>query len=146
MISAMRASVSGLRASSRSLGVSASNIVNAGDSLHAQNGTVLASASGGRSGGQEDAPLDYFRPQKVQNVTAPEGGVAALAQEIDPPYVFSFAPGDPNADENGQVLTPNVDFVGELVRLMQAETLYQANMKAMKAESEMLGGKVNNRV
>ncbi len=145
MISATRA-ISGLRAASRALGVSASNIVNAHDTLNPQNAAVLASASGRRSGGQEDAPLDVFEPQAVHNVTAPGGGVTAVLQEVEPPYVFAFAPGDANADGDGLVARPNVDITAELVRVKQAETLYKANVRVLQAEDRLLGMLVNDRI
>lgn len=145
MISGTRA-VSGLRAASRTLGVSASNIVNARDTLNPQNSAVLASASGRRSGGQEEAPFDEFGPRVVHNVTAPGGGVTTVLQEVDPPYVFAFAPGDVNADADGVVARPNVDIAAELVRIKQAETLYKANVKVLQAEDRLLGMRVNDRI
>ena len=145
MISGTRA-VSGLRAASRALGVAASNIVNAHDTMNPQNSAVLASASGRRSGGQEEAPFDDFEPQVVHNVTAPGGGVTALLQEVDPPYVFAFAPGDVNADADGVVARPNVDVTAELVRVKQAETLYKANVRVLQAEDRLLGMLVNDRI
>ncbi len=145
MISATRA-ISGLRAASRALGVSASNIVNAHDTLNPQNAAVLASASGRRSGGQEDAPSDVFEPQAVHNVTAPGGGVTAVLRKVDPPYVFAFAPGDVNADADGLVARPNVDITAELVRVKQAETLYKANVRVLQAEDRLLGTLVNDRI
>ena len=138
--------VSGLRAATRSLAVSASNITNARDTLNPQNAAVLASASGRRSGGQEDAPADDFKPLEVHNVTAPGGGVTTVLQEVDPPYVFAFAPGDANADEDGLVARPNVDIAAELVRVKQAETLYKANVRVLQAEDRLLGMLVNDRI
>ena len=145
MISATRA-ISGLRAASRALGVSASNIVNAHDTLNPQNAAVLASASGRRSGGQEEAPSDDFAPQAVHNVTAPGGGVTTVVQEVEPPYVFAFAPGDANADGDGLVARPNVDITAELLRVKQAETLYKANVRVLQAEDRLLGTLVNDRI
>ncbi len=146
MISGVKTSLSGLRAASKAIGIAASNIVNAHDTLNAQDAAVLASASGRRSGGEEEAPMDHFRPHEVHYETAAGGGVSAIAQQVDPPYVFSFAPGDPNADADGMVVAPNVNIMTEMVRVMQAETLYKANAKVLKAEDRMLGATVNNRV
>lgn len=145
MIPGTRA-VSGLRVVSRALGVSASNIVNAQDTMNPQNSAVLASASGRRSGGQEEAPFDDFAPKVVHNVTAPGGGVTAVLQEVDPPYVFAFAPGDVNADAEGVVARPNVDITAKLVRVKQAETLYKANVRVLQAEDRLLGMLVNDRI
>lgn len=146
MISGTRGAMSGLRAASRALEVSASNIANAQNTLNPQNAAVLASASGRRSGGQEEAPSDEFRPQAVHNVTAPGGGVTAVLQEVDPPYVFAFAPGDANADGDGLVARPNVDITAELVRIKQAETLYKANVRVLQAADRLLGMLVNDRI
>lgn len=145
MISGTRA-ISGLRAASKALGSAASNVVNAHDTLNPQNAAVLASASGRRSGGQEDAPTDDFVPQAVHNVTAPGGGVTAVLRKVDPPYVFAFAPGDVNADADGLVARPNVDITAELVRVKQAETLYKANVRVLQAEDRLIGMLLNDRV
>ncbi len=79
MISDVRSSISGLRAASKAIGISASNIVNAHNTINAQDAAVLASASGRRSGGQQEAPMDQFRPHEVHYETAPGGGVNAVA-------------------------------------------------------------------
>ncbi len=79
-------------------------------------------------------------------MTAPGGGVTALLQEVDPPYVFAFAPGDVNADKDGVAARPNVDVTAELVRVKQAETLYKANVRVLQAEDRLLGMLVNDRI
>jgi flagellar basal-body rod protein FlgC len=120
--------------------------VNAHDTVNPENAAVLASASGRRSGSQEDAPSDDFEPQVVHNVTAPGGGVTAVSQKVEPPYVFAFAPGDLNADADGLVARPNVDVAAELVRVRQAETLYKANVRVLQAEDRLIGMLLNDRV
>ncbi len=145
MIFGVRNSLSALRAASRSMDVSASNIVNANSSLNPQVAAVLAGSSGRKSGGQDEAPLEEFRPQEVHNVTAPGGGVTAVVQTVNRPFVFGFAPGDPNADDDGLVARPNVDLATELLRVQQAEVLYKASAKVLQAQDRLLGTVVNNR-
>lgn len=146
MVATVRTSISGMRAATRALGVAASNTVNANDSLNPQDSVVLSAAGGRQSGGQEDAPLDNFVPQRVDNVTAPGGGVSAVVRPVHPPFVIGFNPADPNADGDGMVAWANVDAGAEMLAMKQAENLYRANALVLETEGKLLGMLVNDQV
>lgn len=65
-------------------------------------------------------------------------GVEVLeVQEDDTPPRLVLEPGHPDADERGFVRYPNIDPVGEMVILLEAVRLYEANVRAMNAGKEM---------
>jgi flagellar basal-body rod protein FlgC len=49
-----------------------------------------------------------------------------------------FDPGHPAADEDGYVLTPNVNTVMEMSDMREAQRSYEANLKALEAARSML--------
>jgi len=49
-----------------------------------------------------------------------------------------FDPGHPAADEDGYVLTPNVNMVMEMSDMREAQRSYEANLKALEAARSML--------
>lgn len=48
-----------------------------------------------------------------------------------------YAPGHPDADEDGYVTYPNVDVVTEMVDMMAATRAYEANVTAIEAAKTM---------
>lgn len=58
-------------------------------------------------------------------------------QEDDSPPRLVLEPGHPDADERGFVRYPNIDPVGEMVILLEAVRLYEANVRALNAGKEM---------
>ena len=49
-----------------------------------------------------------------------------------------FEPGHPGADEDGYVLTPNVNSLMEISDMREAQRSYEANLKAVEAARSML--------
>ena len=49
-----------------------------------------------------------------------------------------FEPGHPAADEDGYVLTPNVNSLMEISDMREAQRSYEANLKAVEAARSML--------
>lgn len=49
-----------------------------------------------------------------------------------------FEPGHPAADEDGYVLTPNVNSLMEMSDMREAQRSYEANLKAIEAARSML--------
>ena len=49
-----------------------------------------------------------------------------------------FEPGHPGADEDGYVLTPNVNSLMEMSDMREAQRSYEANLKAIEAARSML--------
>jgi len=58
-------------------------------------------------------------------------------QEDDSPPRLVLEPGHPDADARGFVRYPNINPVGEMVILLEAVRLYEANVRALNAGKEM---------
>ncbi|MEP7383049.1 MAG: flagellar basal body rod protein FlgC [Gemmatimonadota bacterium] len=74
-----------------------------------------------------------------EDPTSALGGVRALAIEEDPsegPMVYD--PGHPDADATGYVRYPNVQVTNELVDLMEARRVYEANATVFQAAKQLL--------
>jgi flagellar basal-body rod protein FlgC len=61
--------------------------------------------------------------------------LAVVADQSEPRRAFE--PGHPDADQQGYVSYPNINVVQTMTDLMSASRLYQANLTAMDASSEM---------
>ncbi len=74
-----------------------------------------------------------------EDPTSALGGVRAAAIEEDPsegPMVYD--PGHPDADATGYVRYPNVQVTDELVDLMEARRVYEANATVFQAAKQLL--------
>ena len=70
---------------------------------------------------------------------AEAGGVrilGTLEDTTDGPVVYD--PGHPDADQDGYVQMPNVRITDEMVDLMEARRLYEANASVFEAVKSML--------
>jgi flagellar basal-body rod protein FlgC len=66
------------------------------------------------------------------------GGVQVLqVQEDSAPPRLVLEPGHPDSDERGFVRYPNINPVAEMVILLEATRLYEANVRAFNAGKEM---------
>ena len=65
-------------------------------------------------------------------------GVKAAIVEDTGPFQVRHDPQHPDADEEGNVLVPNVDSVGEMVDLVTAARAYQANLAAINVVRDMV--------
>ena len=54
-----------------------------------------------------------------------------------------YALDDRLADKYGMIARPNVDSVGEIANIKQAEHAYKANLKVIAAENAMIGALLN---
>ena len=125
MSSVFDIAVSGLRAQSQRLAVSANNVANV-SSLGVHPDPALAKPEG-------------FTPQRTVFTSLGLGGVAASTAPISPAAVLSYQPDHPDADPDGLVPLPNVSLEQEVVDQIQALRLYQANVKAIQVQDRMLG-------
>ncbi len=50
----------------------------------------------------------------------------------------TYSPGHPAADENGYVLTPNVNTLIEMMDMREAQRSYEANLSVIKSSKNML--------
>lgn len=63
--------------------------------------------------------------------------VSKIGRDYKTPLRAKFDPGHPAADENGYVLTPNVDTPIEMVDMKEAQRSYEANISAMQTSKRM---------
>lgn len=72
------------------------------------------------------------------------GGVRVAAIDADPtPGPMVYDPGHPDADASGYVHMPNVDLTSELVTLMEARRVYEANASVFQATKQVLRAAIN---
>ena len=84
-------------------------------------------------------PLDPANPAAIPGGTDAREGVQAVAIEEDAsegPLVYN--PGHPDADSSGYVRMPNVRVTDELVDIMEAKRIYEANATVFQAAKQML--------
>ena len=78
-------------------------------------------------------------PTREEDPTRQMGGVrvAGVAQDAtEGPLVYD--PGHPDADQNGYVRYPNVSITDEMVEMMEARRLYEANASVLTAVKSLL--------
>ena len=133
MSSAIHTALSGLMAEARRLGVSAENVAN----LRSAGLDPGASAAAGRPVGTAGEAV--FVPHRAASVSQAGGGVATALVPHSPPSLAVYDPRSPAADAQGLVHLPNVSLDEELVTQLMALRGFQANLKVIEAEDEMLG-------
>ena len=87
----------------------------------------------------EASPAYGPAPQAMGDFAPSEGGVriTGVAQDTTPGALV-YDPTHPDADTAGYVRMPNVDATQELVTLMEARRLYEANATAFASTKAML--------
>lgn len=118
-------SLSGLRAQSTRLAVSADNVAN-------------ARSIGRREDGSSPVETPYV-PRQVSDVAVAPAGVRSEVTEVDPTAVPSYRPDSELADSKGFVPIANVNLEAELVDQIVAERAYQANLAVIRTQDEMTG-------
>ena len=63
--------------------------------------------------------------------------VAGVVDDTTPP-VMHYEPGNPDADKDGYVKTPNVDLAIEFVNSLEASRAYEANVTMMDTAKSMI--------
>ena len=58
-------------------------------------------------------------------------------------FRLEHEPGNPAADENGMVKTPNVDVLVELADMREANRSYEANLQVVKQANDLIGMTIN---
>lgn len=83
---------------------------------------------------RDGSPVDYLAGVRV----------AAIEQDLtEGPLVYD--PGHPDADERGYVRQPNVRITDELVELMDARRVYEANATVFQVARAMIRTSINIR-
>ena len=118
--------LSGLRAATLRLQVSANNIANAYSA-----GPLPGSPASG------DYPGPYV-PERVNQTDRGGGGVSASVSAVSPAAVTVSDPAAPYADSRGMVAMPNVDFADEFVQQLMARISFAANVQTVKTDARMM--------
>ena len=121
-IEALSVAVSGLKAASKRVDATASNIAN-----HRTVGKVDAASEADK----------VYEPVDVVQTSQQNGGTSASFVSRDPKSLTAYDPTSPLANDEGLVETPNVDLGEELVNLITAENSYKANAAAFKTAAEL---------
>lgn len=146
MIASIRNSLSGLKAGAKVLAASASNVASARKTALLDEVAISAVSASHPGGEYDESSHDPpYSPRHAVHSARAGGGVTTAMRGVDPSHVAAFDPGDPNADGDGRVARANVDLADEILRTRRARTLYDANLKALRTEDEMLGGLIDDR-
>lgn len=129
MLGTFNVALSGLRAADVRLSIAASNIVNMSSAGHTEKGAREAG----------EAAVTAFQPAVATASSINGGGVRVTATLVELGTVSVFNPGNPLADSEGLVAYPNVSLAEQMVELKLAVLSYQANVKVIETESELLG-------
>ncbi len=121
MTNAIGIALTGLNSASLRLNASASNIANISTtgSLTDQNNlpyTPLTTSS------------------KSIDIT---GGVQTQTIPVNQPFIPTYDPDSPFADQNGIIGAPNIDLAQEIVNMKLAEISYKANLNTIKVADSM---------
>jgi len=57
--------------------------------------------------------------------------------EDESPFTMVHNPSHPDADENGNLLKPNVDLIVEMTNMLMARRAFEANLSAIKSTRQM---------
>jgi flagellar basal-body rod protein FlgC len=123
--------VSGMKAASLRLQVSASNVAN-----------VTSSGPLPDAANAANFPAAYT-PLRVDQTQTAGGGTQAIVSSVTPPAVFVYDPTSPFADSGGMVAGPNVDLGDEIVQQMIARYSFAANAQVVRSDSQMTASLLN---
>lgn len=140
LFNGLNISASGLTANRLRMDVVSSNIANAnttrgqlvnGEWVPYRRKTVELSQNG-------ISPFQQQLSSAMNRGAGPVSGVSVSGiHEDQSPFVQTYDPNNPDADENGYVYSPNVDPIKEMVDLMSATRSYEANVTALNASKSM---------
>ena len=122
MFSAIDIAVSGLKAYGKQMEVVASNIANA--------------RTTDAGNGEPYRRLDAIFKAKEDGVSGVE--ISDLVKDMSDFQKILASPGDPRADAEGYITTPNVNMPVELINLNIASRAYQANAAILKRYQKMV--------
>lgn len=120
MMNTIQNVLSGLVASSKKIEANASNIANADT-----------------AGSLEEGKQAPYAPVDIVDTTTANGGVKSEAIPRPSPFVPSYEPDSPFADDEGIIGMPNVNLDEELTGSLVAKNSYQANLSVFKTVQEM---------
>jgi flagellar basal-body rod protein FlgC len=125
LVSSLRVAGSGLETQSARLRIVAENIAN-------------AQSTGSAAGSDPYARKTITFESEFDRVSG-EQKVAIKAVGTDKtPFRIEHSPGNPAADEKGDVKMPNVDLLFEMADMREANRSYEANLQVVKQTRDMI--------
>lgn len=130
IIKTMRISGAGMKTQGARLQVIAQNVANANSLPQAEGGqpyrrqVMTFKNVFNQTVGMDTVSVDKVRPDR-----------SAFGKRFDPNH--------PAADEDGYVLTPNVNMLIEMTDMREAQRIYDANLNVIKASKAMLNSTID---
>ncbi|HXZ38144.1 MAG TPA: flagellar basal body rod protein FlgC [Thermodesulfobacteriota bacterium] len=130
----MQISASGLSSQRTVLRVIAENMANVQTTRTEEGGPYLR-----KRAILSPTPVPSSFPELLFSRMRPEALGVQVTDIVEDPYGLKsvFDPSHPDADETGLVLLPNVNLMEEMVALMGASRVYEANVAAFNAAKTM---------
>jgi len=128
-------SVSAINAERLHMELISSNIANANTTR-----TITGEPYRRRIAVVSEKPLRSFAEELAYARLKLEGGGVEVSDVVEDqtPFQRVFNPGHPDADSQGYVNMPNVDLAREMVDMVYASKLYEANITAFNATKKMM--------
>ncbi|HEX2752209.1 MAG TPA: flagellar basal body rod C-terminal domain-containing protein [Alphaproteobacteria bacterium] len=127
MTDVLSIALSGLNAQKQRLDATASNVAN-------------ATTTGKVPGTDSSAPAStVYKPLNVSLTALEGGGVAATTTADENGYSIVYDPSSPFANSDGEVAAPNVDFIKEMVSLLETKAAFKANLAVIRTQDDMTG-------
>jgi flagellar basal-body rod protein FlgC len=127
MTDVLSIALSGLNAQKQRLDATASNVAN-------------ATTTGKVPGTDSPAPAStVYKPLNVSLTALAGGGVAATTTADENGYSIVYDPSSPFANSDGEIAAPNVDFIKEMVSLLETKAAFKANLAVIRTQDDMTG-------
>ena len=132
---ALNISVTGLQAQRVTMELIASNLANINTTR-----TVFGGPYRRRVAVLAEKPVRSFADELSLAETRMHGGGVDVVEVVEDstPFQKAYKPGHPDADRQGYVSLPNVNYSEEMVDLMYTSRMYEANITAFNATKKMM--------
>lgn len=131
--------LSGVQASVARLNVSAQNVANVNTTGETDKAVTAASAIG-------KTVNHAYQPIAIYQAAAAAGGVNAKPVPQVPGTGPRYDPESQDADSDGNVEAPNVDFASEDVEQRKALFSFRANLSVIRTQDQMMGSLLDTKV
>ena len=130
IIKTMQISSAGMRAQGARLKVISENLANANSLPQDANGKPYR------------RKIITFSNELDRSMGLNKVGIGKITADMSN-FGKKFDPNHPAADQDGYVLTPNVNTLIEMTDMREAQRSYEANMEVIKASKAMLAGTID---
>ncbi|WP_066719227.1 flagellar basal body rod protein FlgC [Sphingomonas pituitosa] len=131
--------LTGVQASVARINVSAQNVANVNTTGETAKAVTAATAIG-------KTVNHAYQPIALYQAAAASGGVNAKPVPAVPGTGPRYDPESQDADEDGNIEAPDVDFASEDVEQRKALFSFRANLSVIKADDQMMGSLLDMRV